>query len=144
MSAASDEQAPERSANRLALLVAGLVAIEAVLLLAGAVVLLVEALTSDRDDRAAAIALSAIVLIVGIGLAVCVRGVAAGRRWTRGPLLTWQLLQAGVGMPLSKTHVWWAGVSLLAVAIVVGVLLVGQHVITEPTDDRSGPADKPV
>jgi Na+-driven multidrug efflux pump len=141
MSAASDEQAPERPGNRLALLVAGLVAIEAVLLLAGAVVLLVEVLTSDRDNVAAALTLVVIVVIVGIGLAACVRAVAQGRRWTRGPLLTWQLLQAGVGMPLSTTRAWWAGVPLLAAAIVVGVLLVGRHVITEPSDPAGRPDD---
>jgi len=95
----------------------------------------IEALRSGRDNAAATISLAAIAVVVGIGLAFCARGVARGLRWTRGPVLTWQLLQAGVGMPLSTTKAWWAGVPLLAVAIVVGVLIVGRHVITEPTND---------
>jgi Na+-driven multidrug efflux pump len=135
MTAAFEKPAPERSGNRLPLLVATLVAIEAVLLLLGAAVLVIEALRSGRDNAAATISLAAIAVVVGIGLAFCARGVAQGLRWTRGPVLTWQLLQAGVGMPLSTTKAWWAGVPLLAVAIVVGVLIVGRHVITEPTSD---------
>lgn len=132
MTAAPDEQNP----NRLASLVAVLVGLEAVLLLAGAVVLLVEAATSERDNLAAAIALAAVAVIVGGGLAFCARGVARGLRWTRGPVLTWQLLQAGVAMPLSTTRLWWIGVPLLAVAIVAGVLIAGRQVITEASPER--------
>jgi len=134
MSAASDQSHPEGSANRLPLVVAALVGVEAALLLAGAAFLVVEALASDRDNLAAGIFLAAIAVVVGVGLAICARGVAGGRRWTRGPVLTWQLLQAGVGMPLSTTKAWWAGVPLLAISVVVGVLIVGRHVITEPSD----------
>ena len=129
MSAASDEQTPERSGNRLALLVAGLVGIEALLLLAGAGVLLFEVATSDGS--AATVMMAALAAVVGVGLGFCARGVAQGRRWTRGPVLTWQLLQAGVGMPLSTSGAWWAGVPLLAAAVLVGVLVAGSKVITE-------------
>jgi Na+-driven multidrug efflux pump len=134
MSAASDEQTPERSGNRLGLLVAALVALESALLIVAAVALLVNAVTSDRGDPAAPIALAAIALFIGVGLAICVRGVLRGLRWTRGPVLTWQLLQAGVGMPLSTSGAWWAGAPLLAVSVVVGVLIAGRHVITETSD----------
>ena len=135
MSAASDEQTPGRADNRLALLVAVLVGLEALLLLAGAVFLVVEGLSADQESPAAAFALAAVAVTVGVGLAVCARGVAGGLRWTRGPVLTWQLLQAGVGMPVSTTRPL-IGVPLLAVAIVVGVLIAGRQVITE-TSDRS-------
>jgi len=52
-------------------------------------------------------------------------------------VLTWQLLQAGVAMPLSTTRLWWVGVPLLAVAIVAGVLIAGRHVIPRPSGDRT-------
>ena len=133
MSAASDEQTPGRADNRLALLVAGLVGLEALLLLAGAVFLVVEGLSADHESPAAAFALAAVAITVGVGLAVCARGVAGGLRWTRGPVLTWQLLQAGVGMPVSTTRPL-IGVPLLAVSIVVGVLIAGRQVITETSD----------
>jgi hypothetical protein len=136
MTAASDEQSPEHTGNRLAWLVAALVGLEAAALLAGSVALVVEAVTSDRGNPGATIALAVVVVIVGAGLAFCARGVAQGRRWTRGPVLTWQLLQAGVAMPVSTTRLWWIGVPMLAVAIVVGVLIAGRQVITQTADDR--------
>jgi hypothetical protein len=132
MSAAADGQDSELSRNRLRLLVAGLVLLEAVLLIGAAVGLLVVAVGSDQDNPAALVALAAIALIVGGGLALCARGVTRGLRWTRGPVFTWQLLQAGVGMPLSTTGAWWAGVPLLAVSVVVLVLIAGRHVIAQP------------
>ena len=134
MTAASDEQTPERSRNRLRLLVAALVAVEAALLIVAAVLLVVNAVTSDSGNPAALISLAAIALLIGVGLAFCVRGVLGGLRWTRGPVLTWQLLQAGVGMPLSTSGAWWAGAPLLAVSVVVGVLIAGRQVITQASD----------
>jgi hypothetical protein len=131
---AADEQTHEHSGNRLRFLVAALVALESALLIAGAVVLVVNAVTAEGGNPAATISLAAIALLIGVGLAICVRGVIHGRRWTRGPVLTWQLLQAGVGMPVSASGAWWAGAPLLAVAVVVGVLIAGRQVITETSD----------
>jgi hypothetical protein len=136
MSTAPDETAPEPPNHRLRRLVAALVALEAALLVAGAAFLLIEAVRSDEGNLGAVIALAAIAVVVGVGLAICARGVTHGLRWTRGPVLTWQLLQAGVGMPLSTSGAWWAGVPLLAISVVVGVLIVGRHVI-QNTDDQS-------
>ncbi|HST86508.1 MAG TPA: hypothetical protein VLL08_32520 [Kineosporiaceae bacterium] len=134
MSAASDKSSPEPEGNRLSALVAALVALEAVMLVIAAVFLLVEAVRSGGDDLAAGLSLAAIAIVVGVGLAICARGVARRQRWSRGPVLTWQLLQAGVGMPLSTSQAWWAGVLLLAVSIIVGVLIAGGRVITESTN----------
>jgi hypothetical protein len=136
MSAASEGPTPEHPSQRLRRLVAALVAIEAILLAVGSVVLVVEVIRSDGDNAAPAISLAAIAVVVAVGLAMCARGIVQGLRWTRGPVLTWQLLQAGVGMPVSTSGAWWAGVPLLAVSIVVGVLMVGRQVIQE----ASGPA----
>jgi hypothetical protein len=134
MSAAADEQNPKLPGNRLRLLVVGLVFVEAALLIAAAVILLVAAVASDQDSPAALIALAAIALVVGGGLTLCARGVARGLRWSRGPVLTWQLLQAGVAMPLCTSGAWWAGVPLLAVAIVVGASIAGRQIITEDSN----------
>jgi hypothetical protein len=133
MSAAADET-PERSDNPLRTLVAALVLIEAALPIGGAVVALVNTLTSTPDNAAFLLSLAAIGLVLGAGLAVCARGVLRGLRWARGPVLTWQLLQAGVAMPLSTSSSWWAGVPLLAVSIVVGVLIAGKQVIPQTSD----------
>jgi hypothetical protein len=94
----------------------------------------VQAATADQESPAALIALAAIALVVGAGLAYCARGVLGGLSWTQGPVRTWQLLQAAVGAPLSSTGSWWAGVPLLAAAVVVGVLISGRQVITRRPD----------
>jgi hypothetical protein len=134
MNAAADDEPPELSDHRLRVLVAGLILIEATVLVGAAVVLLVASVMSSDGNPGELIALAAIALIVGIGLGLCARGVLSGLRWTRGPVVTWQLLQAGVGMPLSTTGAWWAGVPLLAFAVVIGVLMFGRRVITESTE----------
>jgi hypothetical protein len=135
MSAAADDPTPERSDPRLRLFVAVLVALETLLIIAGAIALVVDSVIADNGNPAEALSLAVVALIVGAGLGICARAVLQGLRWTRGPVLTWQLLQAGVAMPLSTTRFWWIGVPLLAVAVVVGVLIIGRHVITQ-TDDR--------
>jgi hypothetical protein len=53
----------------------------------------------------------------------------AGRRWCRAPILTWQFIQAGVGMPLSTSAYWYLGVPLLALTLAVGVLVAGRLVL---------------
>jgi hypothetical protein len=133
MNAPTDHESPERS-GRLRALVAALVAVEAALLLAAAVVLLVASARSGQKNAGELIALAAIAIAVGLGLALCARGVLGGLRWTRAPVLTWQLLQAAVGMPVSTTSSWWAGVPLLALAVVVGVLIAGRQVIPESAE----------
>ena len=134
MSTPAQDHPLERFGNPLRTLVAGLISIEAVLLLFAGGFLLLRAVTSDQESPAELISLAAIAVIVGLGLGLCARGVLAGLSWTRGPVLTWQLLQAAVGAPLSSTASWWAGVPLLALAVVVGVLIAGRHVIERPAD----------
>ncbi len=135
MSAAGDEHSDEHPpdpAGRLRLLVASLVGAEAALLLFAAAFLLGRAATTNDESPAELISLAVVAVVVGLGLALCARGVRSGLSWTRGPVLTWQLLQAAVGAPLSSTGSWWAGVPLLAAAVVVGVLIAGRHVIPRP------------
>ena len=134
MSAQAEEASPERSGSWPRRLVAGLIGVEAVMLIGAAVFLLVSAVTSSQENPAALAALAAIALVLGVGLGLAARGVLSGLRWTRGPVLTWQLLQAGVGMPLSTTGAWWAGLPLLLVALVVGVLIAGQQVIPQSAE----------
>jgi hypothetical protein len=132
--AAAGEPPAVDSPGGLRVLVAALVFAEAAALIGAAGLLLVLAVTSSEGSPVELISLAAIAVIVGGGLALCGRGVLAGLPWTRGPVLTWQLLQAAVGAPLTTTGVWWAGVPLLASAVVVGVLIAGRHVIPPPQD----------
>ena len=128
----------EPDGQRLRVLVCSLVAVEAAALAAGAAVLLGQAATgdsaggSDSLSTGAILAMAALVAAVGGGLAVCAWGVFQRARWTRGPVLTWQLLQAGVGVPLSTSQAWWLGAPILALSVLVGVLIAGRHVLGDP------------
>ena len=119
--------------TRLRVLVAGLLGLEVLVGLAAAVFLVVEVATSrisKSDHPGAVLFLVALALVLGVGLLACARGVLRGDAWTRGPVVTWQLVQLAISVPLSTSSTaWWAGVPLLAVAVVVGVLMLGKQVV---------------
>lgn len=121
--------------TRLRWLVAVVVALEALTLVGLAVAFVVEAITGAAGGPAAGLALAGVFLVVGAGLGACGYGVGKGLRWSRGPTITWQLLQAGVAMPLSASDRWYVGIPLLAAAVFVGVLLMGGRVIEAPAPD---------
>jgi hypothetical protein len=129
-----EDHPPKATRDPLRVLVAALVGVEAALLLVAAGFLVFRATTSDQESPLELISLAAIALAVGAGLAWCARGVLAGLRWTRGPVLTWQLLQAAVGAPLCSMGSWRVGVPLLAVAVVAGVLIAGPRVVPWDSD----------
>jgi hypothetical protein len=109
------------------------VAAEAALLVGAGIYLAIQTVVGDANQAAAAAVLTVIVLAVGLALAWCARALAAGRGWSRGPVLTWQLIQAAIAfqtlsnraaMPMPPAARWAMGAPLLAAAVfVVGVLL---------------------
>jgi hypothetical protein len=116
-------QAPNPAPRRdglLATVTAGAVAVEGLLLFAVAVRLSVEAAPVDPGGKVAEVALS---VLCGLGLLGCAWAVYRGRRWPRGLLLTWQLLQAAVAIPALGER-WAIGVGLLLLSAVVIVGLV--------------------
>lgn len=131
-SPAGRDQDGRGGSDRLRLLVAVLVGVEGLALIAGAVALLVEGLGAPRPQNS--IGLAVIAAAVGLALVGCVKGLRQGARWTRGPVVTWQLLQAGVGMPVTASAYWYFGAPILAVAVIVGFLVAGRHVITREED----------
>lgn len=68
----------------------------------------------------AAIFIGLIVLLI-----LAVRALHQGRRWGRGPVVTWQLLVLAIGISQAGALVWWLVVLLIVmpVAVVVGTLL---------------------
>jgi hypothetical protein len=120
------------AARRLRLLVAALVAAEALVLVGLAVFLVVETVVSTAAEPGGAVALAALALLFGVGLGVCAYGLFRGLGWSRAPVVTWQLLQAGVAMPLSASERWYIGIPLLAASVVVLGLSLTNRVITHP------------
>jgi hypothetical protein len=104
------------------LLVAALVAVEAVILVGLAVFLAVETATSTATEPGGALALAALSLLLGLALGACAYGLYRGMGWSRAPVVTWQLLQAGVAMPLSASARWYVGIPLLALSVITLVL----------------------
>jgi len=117
-------------------LAAAFVAVEALVLLTGAVVLVNEA--RSADSPASGIGLGLVAAGVGLALAGCARGLLHGAGWTRGPVITWQLLQAGVGMPVTASAYWYFGLPILLTAAVVGFLVVGCHVLDREERPTTG------
>ena len=129
----SDVGASDETVRRLRLLVAGLVAVEALALVGLAVFLVVETLVATATELSGALALAALASVLGVGLGACAYGLFRGRGWTRAPVVTWQLLQAGVAMPLSASERWYVGIPLLAVSVLVlGLLLTNRVITPEP------------
>ncbi|WP_343035301.1 hypothetical protein [Cellulomonas septica] len=82
---------------------------------------------------------------VGIAalLALAARGLWAGRRWARSPVMTWQVLLVVLAVGwLGQEVTAWA-VAVLAVAVAVGVLLLLPSVVAATAHrpaDGSDPA----
>lgn len=115
--------APTRPRWLYAVLLAVLV--EALVLLAVAVVVVAQAVSGPSADLGLGVALGVLALGVAVGLVLCARGLWAGRRWARAPVVTWQLLQvaaiaSGLGSDLGVAV---AGLLLLSAVAVVGVLV---------------------
>jgi len=131
----------ETSKKRLGWLWAVLIAggIEALALLAGALLLIVALIGGFTDDTSMAVFVLVFGGGMGLMLAVMLRNLSRGKRWARGPLVTWQLFQIAVAVPLLQGSTPWIGIALLLLAAVV---LVGMFTPTvlALTTDRSGPS----
>lgn len=60
----------------------------------------------------------------GASLLIVARGVALGRRWSRGPAVATQLLQGLLAFSFAAGQTWWVGLLLATAAVtVLGCLL---------------------
>ena len=119
----------DEGSARLRTGVAALVGLEALGLLGLAVYMVVQTAVATASDTAGALALAGVLVLIGTGVGVCAWGVLGGRRWSRSPAVTWQIVQAGIGMPLSASARWYVGIPVLAVAVVALFLLLTRRVI---------------
>jgi hypothetical protein len=102
---------------------AALVALQALGLVAVAVLYLVELVVSSSDDPARALVTVALALLAAVGLGLVARGLLAGRRWARSPALVTNLILLPVAFGLLQGSVWYVGIPLLLWALAVLVLL---------------------
>jgi hypothetical protein len=116
------------------------VALEAGLLVGVAAFYLVLALGPDADEPGAAAATAALAALIGGFLILCARGLWRGRRWARGPVVTWQLLQLAVAVPALTGPGWPVGAVLVGASLLAGVGLLTPQV----TRATASTADPPV
>src|SRR5690625_1434335 len=100
-----------------------LVLLEAIVL----VVLGIAVVASSILDHGALLGTNAGVLLVlvliGGFLVLAVRGLWQGKRWGRGPVITWQLLQFAVAVTSWGALEWWALLPALVLPVMVTICL---------------------
>jgi len=121
----------------LALVVAGL---EALAMLAAAVASVVLTVRAGFDGAAVAVALTVVLLLFALLLVVGMHALWHGRRWGRGPVLTWQLIQAAIAVGAIGLVPAWTLYTAVAASVVVGVGLLLPASIAA-TSRPSGSAD---
>jgi hypothetical protein len=96
---------------------------EALVLLVAGGYLAVETVTSRPAQPLASAVLAAMTLLCGAALGAVALGVHGGRRWARGPAITWQILQGAVAVSTLTGRWYLAGPLLVACAVVLVALL---------------------
>ena len=102
-----------------------LVVVEAGALLALSIGMLAEVLGGRAVTAVFTTVLALIFLGIVALLFAAVRALFQGRRWGRGPVVTWQLLVLAIGVSQAPTLTWWlvALLVVLPVAVTVGLLV---------------------
>ena len=118
----------DRSTPPAARAVAGGVALEGLLLAGYGVVVAVESLRGEAQDRIGALVLALVALALGGGLVAVAAGVLRGARWARSPALVWQILQAFVALS-GTVQPRALGIALVVLAVLVALGLFRDDVI---------------
>jgi hypothetical protein len=114
--------APDRPAALLAAVV--VTGIEAAGFVVYAAVIVVRGFAGDASSPLNVALLAAVVLLWAGGLVVAARGLLAGRRWARSPLIVAQLLLLAVAVPLVQGAGRLAGWPILVCSVLaLGALL---------------------
>ena len=125
------------------LVVAAAVGLEALGLVGVVVLYLVLLVRSGAADLLGAVVTAVLAGAAALGLALCARGLLAGRRWSRAPVLTWQLLQLLVAFPLVRTGagsaLWWGALALVVLALVAGGALFVPAVVHATAEAQEPP-----
>ena len=126
-----------RRSPLVALLVV-LVSIEALLVTAGAIYFLSRIFLETPESLSGAIVIFAISLVIAIGLVATAIGTFRARSWTRGAIVTWQILQFAVATSFIQGIQVWQPVGWLLIVFAVGtaVLLFTRPVVAAMTAEK--------
>ena len=115
-----------------------LVSIEALLVTAGAIYFLSRIFLETPENLSGAIVIFAITFVIAIGLVATAIGTFRAQTWTRGAIVTWQILQFAVATSFIQGIQAWQPVGWLLIVFAVGtaVLLFTRPVITAMTAEK--------
>ncbi|MFA9276323.1 MAG: hypothetical protein ACEQR4_00520 [Rhodoluna sp.] len=115
-----------------------LVSIEALLVTAGAIYFLSRIFLETPENLSGAIVIFAITLVFAIGLVATAIGTFRALSWTRGAIVTWQILQFAVATSFIQGIQAWQPVGWLLIVFAVGTaaLLFTRPVITAMTAEK--------
>lgn len=111
--------------NSLVILLGVLVSIEAMLVIAGALYFLSRIFLETPDNFTGAIVIFGITLVIAVGLVATAIGVFRTQPWTRGAIVTWQILQFAVATSFIQGIEAWQplGWALIALSFAVVFLV---------------------
>ena len=115
-----------------------LVSIEALLVTAGALYFLSRIFMETPENLSGAFVIFAITLIIAAGLIATAIGTFKAKPWTRGAIVTWQIMQFVVATSFIQGIQVWQPVGWLLIALAVGtaVLLFTRPVISAMTAEK--------
>ena len=115
-----------------------LVSIEALLVTAGAMYFLSHIFLETPENISGAFVIFAITLIIAAGLIATSIGTFKAKPWTRGAIVTWQIMQFVVATSFIQGIQAWQPVGWLLIAFAVGtaVLLFTRPVISAMTAEK--------
>ena len=117
--------------NSLVIFLGVLVSIEAMLVIAGALYFLSRIFLETPDNLTGAIVIFGITLVIAVGLVATAIGVFRTQPWTRGAIVTWQILQFAVATSFIQGIEEWQplGWLLIVFSAVTVVLLFSRPVV---------------
>ena len=109
----------------LLVLISVLVGAEALALIAGALYFLSRIFLETPENLMGAVVIFAITAVIAVGVSIAAIAVGRAKSWSRGAIVTWQILQFFVATSFIQGIAVWqpVGWALVALSIVVAVLL---------------------
>ena len=129
---------PVRRSSLVALL-GVLVGLESLLVLGGALYFLSRIFLETPDNFSGALVIFAITLLIAIGLITTTIGTFRAQPWTRGAILTWQIMQFVVATSFVQGIAVWQPVGWVLALFAVGttVLLFSKPVFRAMTSEKA-------
>ncbi|MDH6531787.1 ABC-type multidrug transport system permease subunit [Aurantimicrobium minutum] len=120
-----DVNRPTTTVSPLLVLISALVGVEALALIAGALYFLSRIFLETPQNLMGAVVIFVITALIAVGVSIAAVAVGRAKPWTRGAIVTWQILQFAVATSFIQGITVWqpVGWGLAALSLLVVVLL---------------------